>query len=474
MRVPLEAWMESLRWTLPNLPDSTVWLRGTNVLCALGIAACLGAMFAHGLQSVRARSGSPKGDRSGPLPALALVVLMAATAAVSVSVGYRWIEVNHFPSQTMSEVLVMFSLALLFSQVVLHFALGLRRIGPGWAMLADGIALFVFLGAWGVNVYSTSLTTAQRDLPPALQSYWFPFHLSALIFSYATLAIAALISCLFFVVRLWGSLFGGQAKAMSVQFACIVAIGALWLAAVWLALNANLPAWAGLSLVAAVVGGSLWAARRWLAPLFAGSGLLPVWMLLLIVAVSPTLGKGGQYLLQALVLMIALVGVAFALVWFLHRRAGEGWTPSAAGLAAIEKDMDQVSFRAFSVGFPFLTAGLFMGAFWAQEAWANYWGWDSKENSALITWLVYVVYIHLRMLGGYRGAKAMSVLMGGAISILITFQLFGYFPDSQKSLHRYTDDNVVPQEGLLGPSVEESARNAAGAEPAVESARLSR
>ena len=29
-----------------------------------------------------------------------------------------------------------------------------------------------------------------------------------------------------------------------------------------------------------------------------------------------------------------------------------------------------------------------LGAFWAQEAWANYWGWDSKENSALITWLM--------------------------------------------------------------------------------------
>ena len=110
------------------------------------------------------------------------------------------------------------------------------------------------------------------------------------------------------------------------------------------------------------------------------------------------------------------------------------------------------SFRAFAVGIPFLTAGLWMGAFWAQEAWANYWGWDSKENSALITWLVYIVYIHLRMLGGYRGAKAMSVLMGGALSIFITFQLFGYMPDSQKSLHRYTDDGVQPQEGQQGPS----------------------
>ena len=71
---------------------------------------------------------------------------------------------------------------------------------------------------------------------------------------------------------------------------------------------------------------------------------------------------------------------------------------------------------------------------------------------------VYVIYIHLRMLGGYRGAKAMSVLMGGAISVMITFQLFGYLPDSQKSLHRYTDDNVVPQEGMQGEAPSGSAR----------------
>ena len=116
--------------------------------------------------------------------------------------------------------------------------------------------------------------------------------------------------------------------------------------------------------------------------------------------------------------------------------------------------MDQVSFRAFAVGFPFLTAGLFMGAFWAQDAWANYWGWDSKENTALISWLVYVVYIHLRMLGGYRGGKAMGVLVAGALSIFITFQIFGYLPDSQKSMHRYTDDGVTPKEGMQGAKPE--------------------
>jgi len=171
---------------------------------------------------------------------------------------------------------------------------------------------------------------------------------------------------------------------------------------------------------------------------------------------------GGQTRKSQWLILLGLTLVPFAhvvtlpvlalggLVFFVLLRMGR--LPGAERLTKLEKELDDVSFRAFAVGIPFLTAGLWMGAFWAQEAWANYWGWDSKENSALITWLVYIVYIHLRMLGGYRGAKAMSVLMGGALSVFITFQLFGYLPDSQKSLHRYTDDGFKPMEGQQGGS----------------------
>ncbi len=51
----------------------------------------------------------------------------------------------------------------------------------------------------------------------------------------------------------------------------------------------------------------------------------------------------------------------------------------------------------------------------------------------------------------------MTVLLGGAFSIFITFQIFGYLPDSQKSLHRYTDDAATPQEGQVGPAPTASA-----------------
>jgi cytochrome c-type biogenesis protein CcsB len=116
-----------------------------------------------------------------------------------------------------------------------------------------------------------------------------------------------------------------------------------------------------------------------------------------------------------------------------------------------ERDADRFTWLIFMVGFPFLTAGLMQGALWAQEAWAIYWGWDSKEVSALISWLFYACYLHLRFLAGWRGEKGMLLLCTGALSIFITFQLFGFLPDSQKSLHRYTDMEFVPAEGMMTP-----------------------
>jgi hypothetical protein len=60
------------------------------------------------------------------------------------------------------------------------------------------------------------------------------------------------------------------------------------------------------------------------------------------------------------------------------------------------------------------------------------------------------------MVAGWRGEKAMMLLCAGALSIFITFQLFGYLPDSQKSLHRYTDMESLPSESMMRPVGEDA------------------
>ena len=101
------------------------------------------------------------------------------------------------------------------------------------------------------------------------------------------------------------------------------------------------------------------------------------------------------------------------------------------------KTVDAFTHRIIAMGFPFLTAGLIMGSLWAYEAWANYWAWDSKEVWALISWFSYLIYMHLRMIKGWRGKPAAWMVIIGGVVIMITLLLFGYLPASVTSVHKY-------------------------------------
>ena len=68
--------------------------------------------------------------------------------------------------------------------------------------------------------------------------------------------------------------------------------------------------------------------------------------------------------------------------------------------------LDRWSYRTIGIGFPFLTMGIISGAVWANEAWGSYWSWDPKETWALITWLIFAIYLHSRLLKGWQGQKA--------------------------------------------------------------------
>lgn len=109
----------------------------------------------------------------------------------------------------------------------------------------------------------------------------------------------------------------------------------------------------------------------------------------------------------------------------------------ARGNSKLINSLDDFTYRVINIGFPFLTAGLIFGAIWAYEAWASYWGWDSKEVWSLITWLAYLIYLHLRFVKGWRGRRSAILVILGTIAIFVTLLLFGYLPASMTSVHRY-------------------------------------
>lgn len=77
--------------------------------------------------------------------------------------------------------------------------------------------------------------------------------------------------------------------------------------------------------------------------------------------------------------------------------------------------------RTVALGFPWLTLGILTGAIWAQNAWGRYWGWDPKETWALITWLWYLLILHLSPQPRWRGRRLAGLVLAGFGIVLFTF-----------------------------------------------------
>ncbi|MFC5588287.1 c-type cytochrome biogenesis protein CcsB [Sporosarcina soli] len=81
--------------------------------------------------------------------------------------------------------------------------------------------------------------------------------------------------------------------------------------------------------------------------------------------------------------------------------------------------MDEIGYRSVLIGFPVFSLGaLIFAMIWAHEAWSRFWGWDPKEVWALITWLFYAAFLHLRLSRGWEGEKSAWLAVIGFIIIM--------------------------------------------------------
>ena len=129
--------------------------------------------------------------------------------------------------------------------------------------------------------------------------------------------------------------------------------------------------------------------------------LAPLWLLGMALCFVPIAFRqrgvaeaGGSYWVgYALVASLIAAGILFT-----RRRLTER-------LPALEV-LDDVMYKAIAVGFSFFTIATILGALWAADAWGGYWSWDPKETWALIVWLNYAAWLHMRLMKGLRGQLA--------------------------------------------------------------------
>ena len=144
--------------------------------------------------------------------------------------------------------------------------------------------------------------------------------------------------------------------------------------------------------------------------------LAPLWLLGVVLCFEPLVFRQGASTSATYwALYFGISALIVAAILALRGRL-------AARLPAFEL-LDDVMYRAIAVGFAFFTIATILGAFWAAEAWGGYWSWDPKETWALIVWLNYAAWLHMRLIKGLRGPVAAWWALVGLV--VTTFAFLG-------------------------------------------------
>ena len=145
--------------------------------------------------------------------------------------------------------------------------------------------------------------------------------------------------------------------------------------------------------------------------------LAPLFLLGIVLCIEPVVFRKNpiQAISSYWAVYFGVSALIVGAILFARRRIAER-LPSADVL-------DDVMYKSIAVGFAFFTIATILGAFWAAEAWGGYWSWDPKETWALIVWLNYAAWLHMRLMKGLRGAVSAWWALTGLV--VTTFAFLG-------------------------------------------------
>jgi len=370
---------------------------------------------------------------------------MAGLAATSTAAGLRWYASGYPPFSNIYEMLLSFVWTLAALTLFVERRYGVRVIGTVTMPVAVLSVVLMQL-----------MPAAVRPLMPALQSTWLHVHVTLAMLAYAACAVSFAMAMMFLI----------QDKLRTETF--LAGTSGL-LTAIYLGIATRFHSSGGLQVVAwdAADNHELFFAERtrlmvvipslgWLlfltlvavlAPLaiylwgkwnreerafgWANNAFLLATVMQVFAWIAFTMrARNGAYpstqmdglfptsLAASPFLLSGLIGGLFLSVMYLMlwwRREGlEAMMPPA-------QTLDRLTYKTIGIAFPLLTLMIASGAYWANRTWGTYWSWDPKETWALITWLVYAGYLHMRITRGWRGRRAAYFAIIGFVIVLFTF-----------------------------------------------------
>jgi len=369
-----------------------------NLLLVSFIAYLVATLFFGGAVKGANSEASYKNNRWGKI-AITITIIGFIT-----HVGYfitRWIASGHAPVSNMFEFTTAFGMMLVGAFILIYY---LYRT-PSLGLFALPIAIII-IG------YASMFPREITPLIPALKSYWLTVHVITAALGESILAISAVAGLIYLLKNI------DMTKKSKQRF---------WLEAVIFTL---------ILVIGFVVSSTTFKLTGYEAqftyidkneqlaeieynypPLFGMAdyksltpGVMTPW------AEMPPIINAKT--LTTFVWSVASGILLYLILRLIFRR------PIAALLQPFAKKansqlMDEIGYRAVMIGFPVFTLGaLIFAMIWAHEAWSRFWGWDPKEVWALITWLFYAAFLHLRLSRGWEGEKSAWLAVIGFIIIM--------------------------------------------------------
>lgn len=328
--------------------------------------------------------------------------LLVTLLGFLLNIGYfvcRWIAVGHAPVSNMFEFTTAFGMFIVGAFFILY---KVYRI-PALGCIALPITIIII-------AYASVFPKDVAPLIPALKSHWLTIHVLTTVMGEAILAISAF-SGLVYLLKCTDVFRRSKARFAleTILFTLVVFIGFIGATATFqamsyeadfqyvdqqgeqLAITYTMPALVGMHDSTALTEDR-----------FEPFIDVPAWVN----------GKKVTSVLWALIYGVILYGV----LRLLFRKRLVALLQPLVQKADLST-LDEINYRAVLIGFPVFTLGaLIFAMIWAQEAWSRMWGWDPKEVWALITWLYYAAFLHLRLSKGWEGKKsAWLAVIGFAI-----------------------------------------------------------
>ena len=351
--------------------------------------------------------GAVKGNKEGTFKSekrWGRVAITITLIGFIVNLGYfftRWGATGHAPLSNMFEFTTAFGMTLVGGFIILYFLYKTPVLG----MIVLPVALLII-------AFASMFPSEVSPLIPALQTNWLAIHVSTVVIAEGILAISAAAGLIYLLKvvdltkkskqRFW---------LEAIMYSLVLVVGFVVVSTFFsvtgyeaeftyvdkegadAAITYSMPPIFGMNEYVALTDDAM-------TPLIE----------------TPALVHAGK--LTTVVWSVIVGTVIYWLIRLIFRKR------IAAILKPFVKNvnlqlMDEIGYRAIIIGFPLFTLGaLIFAMIWAQIAWSRFWGWDPKEVWALITWLFYAAYLHLRLGKGWQGEKSAWLAVIGFVIIM--------------------------------------------------------